>query len=258
MDELQRRLETREGSSVPQETLTSPFTEDIIVEPLPRGFRFPTMKLYTGSADPRAHLNRYRAAIMMTNASDDALQESVLTQPEESVWATAPLCPNAPPIPSSVPSVSDPSFHPSDASRTQIESDSAATSESEVTVSQKKKQFATMCKLEQGSTETLTDYLAKWKKEARSVEKFDEKAAISIFTSNVRLGPFHRDLVQNPTKSYAALLDRATRFVEVEDAEWREKEEERGSETMHPRRIAELRGPHAKGCGWPRYVVSRH
>nr|GMD03917.1 uncharacterized protein LOC109158519 [Ipomoea batatas] len=205
MDELQRRLETREGSSVPQETLTSPFTEDIIVEPLPRGFRFPTMKLYTGSADPRAHLNRYRAAIMMTNASD----------PEESVWATAPLCPNAPPIPSSVPLVSDPSFHPSDASRTQIESDSAATSES-------------------------------------------EKAAISIFTNNVRLGPFHRDLVQNPTKSYAALLDRATRFVEVENAEWREKEEERGSETMHPRRIAELRGPHAKGCGWPRYVVSRH
>nr|GMC69252.1 uncharacterized protein LOC109174495 [Ipomoea batatas] len=73
----------------------------------------------------------------------------------------------------------------------------------------KKKQFANMCKLEQWSMETLTDYLIRWKKAARSVENFDEKAAIPIFTNNVRSGPFHSDLVQNRPKMYAALLDRA-------------------------------------------------
>ncbi|XP_031120891.1 uncharacterized protein LOC116024129 [Ipomoea triloba] len=70
MDELQRKLEAREGSAEPQEVLTSPFTDDVMAEPLPRDFRFPTIKAYTGSADPRSHLNRYRAAIMMTGASD--------------------------------------------------------------------------------------------------------------------------------------------------------------------------------------------
>ncbi|XP_031090959.1 uncharacterized protein LOC115995952 [Ipomoea triloba] len=92
----------------------------------------------------------------------------------------------------------------------------------------KKKQFASMCKFEQGSTKTLTDYLTRWKKEARSVENFDEKAAIPIFTGNVRSGPFHRDLVQNRPKTYVALLDRAARFAEAEEAEKKKKEEERG------------------------------
>nr|GMD72603.1 uncharacterized protein LOC109158519 [Ipomoea batatas] len=90
----------------------------------------------------------------------------------------------------------------------------------------KKKQFANMCKLEQWSTETLTDYLTRWKKEARSLENFDEKAAILIFTSNVRSRPFHCDLVQNPPKTYAALLDRAARFAEAEEAERKKKKDE--------------------------------
>ncbi|XP_031120632.1 uncharacterized protein LOC116023761 [Ipomoea triloba] len=92
----------------------------------------------------------------------------------------------------------------------------------------KKKPFSNMCKLEQGSTEMLTDYLNRWKKEARTVENFDEKAAIPIFTSNVRSGPFHRDFVQNRPKTYAALLDRAARFAEADEAERKKKEEERG------------------------------
>nr|GMC69251.1 uncharacterized protein LOC109184102 [Ipomoea batatas] len=68
----------------------------------------------------------------------------------------------------------------------------------------------------------------RWKKEARSVENFDEKAAMPIFTNNVRSGPFHHDLVQNCPKMYAALLDRAARFAEAEEAERKNKEEERG------------------------------
>nr|GLL25313.1 uncharacterized protein LOC109155047 [Ipomoea trifida] len=131
MDELQRKLEAREGSPEPQEVLTSPFTDDVMAEPLPMDFRFPTIKAYTGSADPRSHLYR-------------------------------------------------------------------------------------------------------WKKEARSVENFDEKAAIPIFTSNVRSGPFHRDLVQNRPKTYAALLDRVARFAEAEEAERKKKEEERGRRDKAP------------------------
>ncbi|XP_031090958.1 uncharacterized protein LOC115995951 [Ipomoea triloba] len=214
LDELQRRLEIGEGAPVPQEALTSPFTEDIMAQPLPQDLRWPTIKLYSGSSDPRAHINRYRAAILMMDASDAVMcrgffatldgqaQDWFTTLPEGSISSFADLSGRfLSHFASNIP---------------------------------KKKQFATMCKLEQGSTESLTDYLAKWKKEARSVDNFDENAAVPIFTSNVRSGPFHRDLVQNPPKTYAAFLDRATRFAEAEEAERKKKEEERGRRDKAP------------------------
>ncbi|XP_031127724.1 uncharacterized protein LOC116029823 [Ipomoea triloba] len=181
---------------------------------LPQDFRFPTIKLYLGSADPRAHINRYRAANMMTDASDVVMcqgffatldgqaQDWFTTLPKGSILSFADL--------------------------------SGQFLSHFVSSILKKKQFATMCKLEQGNMESLTDYLTKWKKEARSVENFDEKAAVPIFTSNVRSGPFHRDLVQNPSKSYAALLDRATRFTDAEEAERKKKEEGRGRRDKAP------------------------
>ncbi|XP_031111915.1 uncharacterized protein LOC116015888 [Ipomoea triloba] len=208
MDELQRKLEAREGSPEPQEVLTSPFTDDVIAEPLPRDFRFPTIKAYTGSADPRAHLHRYRAAIMMAGASDAVMCRGFFATLDGQAqnWFT------------SLPEKSISTFADLSGKFLTYYASSIP----------KKKQFANMCKLEQWSTETLTDYLIRWKKEARSVENFDEKAAIPIFTSNVRSGPFHRDLVQNRPKTYAALLDRAARFTEAKEAERKKKEEERG------------------------------
>ncbi|XP_031106343.1 uncharacterized protein LOC116010996 [Ipomoea triloba] len=236
MDELQRKLEAREGSPEPQEVLTSPFTDDVMAEPLPRDFRFPTIKAYTGSADPRSHLHRYRAAIMMTGASDAVMcrgffatldgqaQDWFTSLPEKSISTFADL------------SVKLLSYYACSIP--------------------KKKQFASMCKLEQWSTETLTDYLTRWKKEARSVENFDEKAAIPIFTSNVRSGPFHRDLIQNRPKTYAALLDRAARFAEAEEAERKKKEEERGRRDKAPQ--DERRAPRPPRQAGPRLAPLRY
>ncbi|XP_031125085.1 uncharacterized protein LOC116027521 [Ipomoea triloba] len=196
-----------EGSPVSQETLTSPFTEDIMAQPLPRDFRFPTIKLYSGSVYPRAHINRYRTAIMMTDASDTVMCRGFFATLDGQAqnWFTT------------LPEGSISSF--SDLSGRFLSHFASSIP--------KKKQFATMCKLEQGSAESLTDYLAKWKREARSVGNFNEKTAIPIFIANVRSSPFHRDLVQNQLKSYATLLDRATRFAEAEEAERKKKEEER-------------------------------
>lgn len=55
--------------------LTTPFTEDIMAKPLSRDFRFPTIKPYTGSADPKAHLNRYRQYLFWS-ALDDIFRHS--------------------------------------------------------------------------------------------------------------------------------------------------------------------------------------
>ncbi|XP_031092225.1 uncharacterized protein LOC115996892 [Ipomoea triloba] len=186
-----------------------------MAEPLPKDFRLPTIKPYTGSVDPRAHLNRYRAAILMTTASnavmcrgffstlDGQAQDWFTSFPEGSISTFADLSGRfLSHFASSIP---------------------------------KKKHFATMCKLEQFAAETLTDYLTRWKKEAWSVENFDEKAVVPIFTSNVRSRPFLRDLVQNSPKSYAALLYRATKFAEVEETEQRKKEEESGRQDKAPK-----------------------
>ncbi|XP_031120879.1 uncharacterized protein LOC116024116 [Ipomoea triloba] len=200
-----------------------------MAQPLPRDLRWPTIKLYSGSSDSQAHINRYRAAIMMTDSSDAVMcrgffatldgqaQDWFTTLPEGSISSFADLSGQfLSHFASSIP---------------------------------KKKQFATMCKLEQGSTESLTDYLAKLKKEARLVDNFDEKAAVPIFTSNVRSGPFHRDLVQNPPKTYAALLDRATRFAEAEEAERKKKEEERGRRDKAPQEDRRAQRTSAKAHG---------
>ncbi|XP_019158321.1 PREDICTED: uncharacterized protein LOC109155047 [Ipomoea nil] len=58
MDGLQKKVDERDGSPEPQDVLSSPFANAIIEEPLPRDFCFPTIKAYSGTTDPRAHLTR--------------------------------------------------------------------------------------------------------------------------------------------------------------------------------------------------------
>lgn len=46
------------------------FTRAIMDEPFPKDFRFPTIKAYSGITDPRAHINKCRAAMLVMGASD--------------------------------------------------------------------------------------------------------------------------------------------------------------------------------------------
>nr|GMC89274.1 uncharacterized protein LOC109162732 [Ipomoea batatas] len=93
---------------------------------------------------------------------------------------------------------------------------------------QKKKQFSDLCNLKQKSSKTLAEYVSKWKTEVMGVTNFNDKSIVPFFTKNVRSGPFHRNLIQYPLKTYTELIDHATRFANVELVERRKKEEEEG------------------------------
>ncbi|XP_031099665.1 uncharacterized protein LOC116003864 [Ipomoea triloba] len=70
IDDLEKKVEAREHSPEPEVRMTAPFSPDIMEVPLPKTFRLPTIKAYTGTSDWHAHMTRYKAAMVMTRASD--------------------------------------------------------------------------------------------------------------------------------------------------------------------------------------------
>ncbi|XP_031096878.1 uncharacterized protein LOC116001125 [Ipomoea triloba] len=63
LEELERKVEAREHSPEPEVRMAAPFSPSIMDAPLPRDFRLPTIKAYTGTSDPRVHMTRYKAAM---------------------------------------------------------------------------------------------------------------------------------------------------------------------------------------------------
>ncbi|XP_019171065.1 PREDICTED: uncharacterized protein LOC109166627 [Ipomoea nil] len=92
------------------------------------------------------------------------------------------------------------------------------------------------------------------------VTNFDERSAIPFLTNNLRSGPFHNDLVRNEPKTYAELMDRATRYANAEVAEKRKKEEEegrgQGDRASHPQE--DRRPPRSRRDRGPRLTPLRH
>ncbi|XP_019178888.1 PREDICTED: uncharacterized protein LOC109174051 [Ipomoea nil] len=233
-------MEARDESPEPRDALATPFTGAIMAEPLPRDFRFPTIKPYTGATDPRDHLNRYKAVMMMTGVSDVIMCRGFCTTLDGQAqdWF------------GSLPEDSIPTF----AVLTKNFMSHFAGS------IQRRKQFADLCYLKQDKSESLAEYLSKWKKEAMGVTNFDERSAIPFFTNNLRSGPLHSDLVRNEPKTYTELMDRASRYANTEAAEKRKKEEEegRGRGDGAPQPQEDRRPPRSRRDWGPRLAPLRH
>ncbi|XP_019196110.1 PREDICTED: uncharacterized protein LOC109189932 [Ipomoea nil] len=112
----------------------------------------------------------------------------------------------------------------------------------------RKKQIADLCDLKQGSSESLAEYLSKWKKEAMGVADFDGKSAMVIFRNNLRSGAFHQDLIRYPPRTYTDLMDKAARYADAEAAEKRKKEQEegRGRKDKAPQEERKAPRPHRR------------
>ncbi|XP_019189690.1 PREDICTED: uncharacterized protein LOC109184102 [Ipomoea nil] len=228
MDELQKKIDERDGSPEPQDVLCSPFANTIMEEPLPRDFCFPTIKAYSGTTDSRAHLTRYRAAMMIAGATDAILCRGFFATLDGQAhdWFA------------SLPEGSISTF--ADLTR-QFLSHFA-------TNIQRKKQIADLCNLKQGSSESLAEYLSKWKKETMGVANFDGKSAMPIFRNNIRSGAFHQDLIRYPPRSYTDLMDRAARYADAEATKKRKKEQEegRGRKDKAPKEERKAPRPHRR------------
>ncbi|XP_019200227.1 PREDICTED: uncharacterized protein LOC109193846 [Ipomoea nil] len=59
--------------------MSAPFSPSIMDVPLPRDFRLPAIKPYMGTTDPRVHMTRYKAAMVMIGAGDAVMCRAFLS-----------------------------------------------------------------------------------------------------------------------------------------------------------------------------------
>ena len=78
-------------------------------------------------------------------------------------------------------------------------------------------------------------YIARFNKEALSIDKADDKILVAAFTNGLKKGKFLFSLYKNVPKTMSEVLYRATKYMNAEDAllalEERPKKRERQEDT---------------------------
>ena len=100
----------------------------------------------------------------------------------------------------------------------------------------KKSTTCLMMSIKQRENETLRSYIARFNKEALSINEADDKILVAAFTNGLRKGKFLFSLYKNDLKTMSDVLYRATKYMNVEDTllarEERPKKRERQEDTQ--------------------------
>ena len=72
--------------------------------------------------------------------------------------------------------------------------------------------------IKQKEDETLRSYIARFNKEALSIDEVDDKILIIAFTNGLRKGNFLISLYKNDPKTMSNMLYRATKYMNAKDA----------------------------------------
>ncbi|XP_050267725.1 uncharacterized protein LOC126712437 [Quercus robur] len=109
-----------------------------------------------------------------------------------------------------------------------------------------KKSTACLVSIKQREDETLRSYIARFNKEALSIDEANDKILVAAFTNGLRKGKFLFSLYKNNPKTMLGVLYRATKYMNVEDVllarEERPKKRERqeGSRQDRGRKMARM------------------
>ena len=91
----------------------------------------------------------------------------------------------------------------------------------------------------QWEDETLRFYIARFNKEALSIDEVDDKILVAAFTNRLRKGKFLFSLYKNDPKTMSDILYRATTYLNAEDVlpahEEKPKKRERQEEARQDR-----------------------
>ena len=71
--------------------------------------------------------------------------------------------------------------------------------------------------IRQWEDETMRSYITRFKKEAFSINKADDKILVAAFTNGLRKGKFLFSLYKNDPKTMLDVLYRATKYMNTED-----------------------------------------
>ena len=81
-----------------------------------------------------------------------------------------------------------------------------------------KKSTACLMSITQWEDETLRSYIARFNKEALSIDEAGNKILIAAFTNGLRKGRFLFSLYKNDPKNMSDVLYRATKYMNAKDA----------------------------------------
>ena len=109
-----------------------------------------------------------------------------------------------------------------------------------------KKFITCLMSIKQREDETLKSYIARFNKEALSIDEVDDKILVATFTNGLWKGKFLFSLYKNDPKTRSDVLYRATKYINMEDAllacEEKPKKRERQKESRQDkgRKIARI------------------
>ena len=92
-----------------------------------------------------------------------------------------------------------------------------------------------MISIKQREDETLRSYIARFNKEAFSIDKADDKIIVTAFTNGLRNGKFLFSLYKNDPKTMSDVLYRATKNMNAENALLIREKKERQEDTRQDR-----------------------
>ena len=81
-----------------------------------------------------------------------------------------------------------------------------------------KKSTACLISIKQREDETLRSYIARFNKEALSIDEDDDNILVAAFTNGLRKGKFLFSLYKNDPKTMSEVLYRVTKYMNAEDA----------------------------------------
>ena len=94
-----------------------------------------------------------------------------------------------------------------------------------------KKSTACLISIKQREDETLKSYIARFNKEALSIDEADDKILVATFTNGLLKGKFLFSLYKNNPKTMSDVVYRATKYMNVEGAFLTQEKRERQQDT---------------------------
>ena len=176
----------------------SPFTASIISFPLLPKFHMSQVESYNGSKDLPDYLESFKTMMHLQGVADEIMCRAFPTTLKGStkIWFSR-LIPN---------------------SISTFKELSAQFASHFIGGQRYKKSTACLMNIRQQKDETMRSYITRFNKENLSIDEADDKILVVVFTNGLWKGKFLFSLYKNDPKTMLAVLYRATKYMNVEDA----------------------------------------
>ena len=176
----------------------SPFTTTVNSFPLPHKFRMPQIDSYDGVKDPLDDLETFKTLMHLQGVADEIMCRAfpMTLKGAARIWFSR-LTPN---------------------SISTFKELSAQFTTHFIGGHKYKKSIACLVSIKQREDEKLRSYIARFNKEALSIDEANDKILVATFTNGLRKGKFLFSLYKNDPKTMSDVLYRATKYMNAEDA----------------------------------------